>query len=255
MPSWRPLRVPVALLAGLLAAGPGAPSAAAGKLADFEAGAVSGNGSGSGDACLADPLLTELAFRACTEGLFYGGASSWLRMNPEAPESVDMPDFTTRKWGEALIPVVRADSAYHWIESDVHAVEARVEAGYGPFAASYERMEFDEERPDDELTLTRWYGLFRMSFDAVLEVDLGFGSLTIDGDNQTDRFSFTLPVRFHPVPGCGIEFRPAWSDQVDEYDVALLGGYRFVSIKAGYRWLHAPGQSLDGPYAGLAVSF
>jgi hypothetical protein len=141
------------------------------------------------------------------------------------------------------------------VESDINAVDTRFEAGYGPFAASVDRIVFDEDDSGKELTLTRWHGLFRMSFDAGLEVDMGFGALAIDGKNQSDRFSFTLPIRYHPAGGCGIEFRPAWSDQVSEYDLALLAGFKYVSLKAGYRWLRTPGEALDGPYAGLSISF
>ncbi|MFO7535051.1 MAG: hypothetical protein R6X19_05115 [Kiritimatiellia bacterium] len=247
--------IPTALLAGLLAAAAGTLEAAGESNANFEAGPVSVNGADSSGGCLYDPLFSDFARRVYADGLFYGSACSWLRMNPEAAQYLDIPDFTTREWGESLIPVMRFDGAYHWVESDIHAFDMRFEAGYGPFAASVDRIVFDEHDSDKELTLTRWHGLLRMSFDAGVEVDMGFGALTIEGKSENDRFSFTLPIRYRPPGSYGIEFRPAWSEQVSEYDLALLAGYKYIYFKAGYRWLRAPGEALDGPYAGLSISF
>ncbi len=247
-----PSRVGAALLGAAILLLPTGP-ARAGALASFEAGAVSGSGGHGGDWGY-DPFLMDLVARICVEGVFYGGACSWFRTFPDAGDYMDLP-VEPRAYGEALIPIVRVDSSYHWIESDVHAVEIAAELGYGPFAAQFTQTRFEEQEPDDTMILTRWHGLYRMSFGAGVEIDMGFGSLILDGNDQTGRFSFTLPILYHPLPGTGIEFRPAWSENVEEYDLALLAGWNFISLKAGYRWLRSPGRSLNGPYAGLSVHF
>lgn len=255
----RALRLERVLLASLIGTALCLPAARAGSLANFEAGALSGGATSSGgsshggDAC-AGPFL-ELAARIWLEGMVYGGVGSWLRVDPTAADLPGLPAREPREWGEGLLPVVRADTAYQWAGGDVRAVDAAVEAGFGPLAAQFTRRRFEERQPDDEMTLRRWHVLYRMSFGAGVEVDMGLGQLILDREQRTDRFSFTVPLLFHPAPGCGIEFRPAWSEDISEYDLGLLAGWKFVSLRAGYRWLHDPGETLEGPYAGLSAHF
>ena len=57
----------------------------------------------------------------------------------------------------------------------------------------------------------------------------------------------------------GAEFRPSWAEiastSLTDYEVSLRFGGRFVSIRAGYRWLKAGRVSLDGPVLGASVYF
>jgi hypothetical protein len=244
------------LIAAAVALGFGLAPARAGSLASFEAGAhASGGGSGIGDDCLADPLLWELGGRLAFYGLAYGGIASWSRMDPLNADLIDMPGMAPREWGDSLLPVIRADADYQWVEGDIGAVSGRIEGGYGPFAVEFKRTQFDEEDPDDQLILTRWHALYRMSLGGGLEVDLGVGQLTLDGNSLLEETSFTVPLLFHPVPGCGLEFRPAWSDSLTEHSLGLILGTKFGSLTAGYRWLRNETDSLEGPYAGLSFHF
>jgi hypothetical protein len=56
----------------------------------------------------------------------------------------------------------------------------------------------------------------------------------------------------HPHPNFGVEFRPAWSDRVSDYDLGVLITWRYASLKTGYRWVLTPHESLNGPYVGLS---
>ncbi len=146
----RALRLERVLLASLIATALCLPSTRAGSLANFEAGALSsgssfGGSSHGGDDC-AGPFL-ELAARIWLEGMVYGGVGSWVRMDPMTVDMPDLPALEPREWGEGLIPVVRADTAYQWVEGDVRAVDAAVEAGFGPLAAQFTRRRFEERRP------------------------------------------------------------------------------------------------------------
>jgi hypothetical protein len=49
-----------------------------------------------------------------------------------------------------------------------------------------------------------------------------------------------------------LEYRPAWADGVNDYDVALLYTKGAVSFKGGYRWVISPHDSLNGPYLGMS---
>lgn len=231
-------------------------AAQAGSLASFEAGThLSGGGSGDVGDCLADPILWELSGRLAFYGFAYGGIASWSCMDPLNADLIDMPGMAPRDYGDSLLPLVRVDADYQWVEGDVAAVCGRIEGGYGPFAFQYKRTQFDEEEPDDELTLEQWHVLYRMSLGGGFEVDLGIGRLTLEGDSTLEELSFTVPVLFHPVPGCGLEFRPAWSDSLTEHSLGLILGTRFGSLTAGYRWLRNETDSLEGPYAGLSFHF
>jgi hypothetical protein len=201
------------------------------------------------DGCVGEPLST-----LCFITVGYGGVASWVRINPETTDSdiAVMP----REVGEALIPFLRTDVAYERVESNLHAWDYRVEAGYGPLGVEFGQTRFTEEAPQDTMDFYRIHGLYRMSFGSFFEVDAGLGALTIAGNNRETQFSCALPVRVNLMNWAGLEFRPAWTKGVDDYDASLLLGWRYVSLKAGYRWVSAArGAHLDGPHAGLAVRF
>jgi hypothetical protein len=95
------------------------------------------------------------------------------RINAAAPFDADLP---SRQLGEPLIPFVRADIGYQWVDADTGATDVRAEAGYGPLAAHYNFTRYHERTPDDRLDLVRILGLYRMSLGSQVEVDLGLGS-------------------------------------------------------------------------------
>lgn len=182
--------------------------------------------------------------------LLYGGISSWERVDSGGAAE---PGSAHRALGEPLLPFARLDLAYQSVESDVDAMDVRAELGYGPFAAQVDLTRYWEETPSDEMNLLRALAVYRMAFGANVETDLGFGVLTLEGDERTSRFLFSLPVLVHPSPHWGIEFRPAWADRVSDYDLALLLTRGCTSLKLGYRWLDSPRESLDGPYVGVSI--
>jgi len=90
-------------------------------------------------------------------------------------------------------------------------------------------------------------------------MDLSLGSLVVNGDDNNSRMSFTMPLLIHPWKFLSFEFRPAWASVngrvVQDYDLAVLAAWSYVGCRAGYRWVRAGNQSLDGPYTGLTVRF
>ena len=200
-------------------------------------------------------FLFELFEQMFAQGFVYGGNTSWVRVGADLGEAADF-DVKSRELGDVLIPFLRADATYQALRSDVAAFDVAADAGYGPFAVRFDQTRYWEDDPRDTLDLTRVYGLYRMSFGPAVEIDLGLGALTISGDEgSNDRFSFTTPILVHPNRYVGVEFRPAWAANVEDYDLALMAGPGFVSVKAGYRWVRSPHESLDGPYVGISVHF
>ena len=66
-------------------------------------------------------------------------------------------------------------------------------------------------------------------------------------------------MRLYPVPWAGLELRPAWADingnTIADYELGVVLGPGYVSLRAGYRWTLSPGEALQGPYAGLSLHF
>lgn len=179
----------------------------------------------------------------------YGGVCSWERVSGGARMDGEV---APRLPGDALLPFARVDLSAQAVESDIEAEDLRVEGGYGPFGVHGDMTRFRESSPEDDLELTRILALYRMSYGSRVEVDVGLGTLTLDGGSTTTRLACSLPFLICPNARWAVEFRPMWSDRVSDYDLAVLWTRSYVALKAGYRWLDSPGESLDGPYAGLS---
>jgi hypothetical protein len=219
------------------------------------------------DACLSD-LGSDCLSDLCTSGIpgkalgeLFGGIAAGGRLSQERIE----PDSTgaqkdesiVRKSGEALIPFLRVDALHQEIERDVTATDLTVLAGYGPFGVQMRRTVYREEMPDDRLRIAEYHVLYRMSAGRTFEVDLGAGAMVIDGKAENSGFSLTLPLLWHPKDFFGIEFRPLWStineNDIQDYDLSVLLGWRYCSVRAGYRWVRSPNESLDGPQLGASI--
>jgi len=205
------------------------------------------------DSCIVD-IFGYLLVDIAGAGIVVGGATSWERTANSLDYSV-ASEVPARKLGDVLLPFTRLDFAYQDIGHGVEAYDYRAEWGYGPAAIQFNQTRYSEGSPRDNLDLTRIYGLYRMSFGSTVEIDMGFGGLTMHGNDLDSRFSFTLPILFHPNEFVGIELRPAWADNIADYDIALLLSQHFSSLKIGYRWVNSPAISLHGPYAGLSAHF
>ena len=163
-----------------------------------------------------------------------------------------------RKKGDRLLPRARLDVVGELVEHDISAVDLRGEVGYACIAGQvrYTRMWEDGNR--DVLNTTYGHVLFRMAFGSQGEMDLGLGAVNLAGRRSTTAFSVTLPIQVHG-DNIGIEARPAWStpngNVMQDYDVAVVAGLQFIALRAGYRWLLAPHETLKGPYAGVSLSW
>ena len=189
------------------------------------------------------------------------GAISWARASGD-PEYLNDPNnnwIKPRQPGEPLIPMLRADLASMSLESDVEAVDCRVQAGWGPFAVEFNPTFYEEQDPDDKLDLYRIWGLYRMSLGNRIELDLGAGGVILEGNESHTGRSFTTPVLIQPRDWIVVEFRPIWSEingsNLTEYEAGVLLNWKHFSAKAGYHWTHSPERSLDGPFIGFSARF
>ena len=255
-----------------------APSTLAGKLDDFEKDTTrdrktddDSRTTSSDDGDVEEDCLTGFTNELCADAagalcagaagsafiaLKRGGANSLHRI--ETPFELYSGDgIPPRRHGEALIPFFRFDIAYQDVESDVTAMDYQFELGYGWIAFFLRSTVYEEKEPDDELEMLQYYGLYRMSINDQVEVDIGIGGIDLSGNESNNGFSTTIPVRYHPSDHYGFEFRPAWSNikgnSIWDFDLTVLAGWRYASIRAGYRWVHSPNASLNGPEIGISL--
>lgn len=163
--------------------------------------------------------------------------------------------ITPRRSGEPLLPLCRLDTAIRTVPDSITATDLRAEVGYGPYAFHYSQSRYVEEDPLDALIISEYLGMYRMTFTEQLEVDMGYGQLTIDGNRFTRKDVLTFPILYHDIRGWGVEFRPAWASNLRDFDLSANYSPRFGTVKVGYRWVLGNTTSLSGPYAGLALQF
>lgn len=187
-------------------------------------------------------------------GLWYGGVGSLGRIQEDPAEEFLDGEYA-RAAGEPLIPFLRLDADMQRIDPGLDAWNVAAECGYGPIAVWGRMQRFDGDDPDARMDLYEVALLYRLSFGRHVEIDLGGGTVQLDGVADASRGSFLAELRVHPHEWFGLEFRTTLAQELEIYDVALLAGPRFVDFKAGWRWTRSPNESLDGPYAGMAISF
>lgn len=207
-------------------------------------------------ACIFDPV-GDIACYAGGVAFFYGGIVSWERATGNIPQpEIGQLDYSVRMIGEPMIPLLRLDGQWVRTDGSISVLDTRLEAGFGPIAFDIRNAAFQEDGVDGDLTLTRWHLLYRMSFSNTLEVDLGVGGAEVEGETTNDGFSFTSPIRFHPMRHLGFELWPTWSEingeRVDDYEASLLINIGWISIKPGYRFWHFADETLEGPAIGLS---
>jgi hypothetical protein len=248
----------------------------AGELDDFEKDATRRPSSGSSSSssthddadCLEDCASEALgscldsacdvffADEGCGEFLLQpfveAGAQSWRRI---AALKAPIDGVKPRSLGEPMLSFARADISWRDVKGDIDAVDIRAEGGYGNLGVHFATSRYSERSPLDSMSIHQLYGLYRMSFPAKVEVDLGLGVMELRGNARSSKFAGTLPILCHPTEYFGVEFRPAWRDGIADYDLATLLTWRAVSLKAGYRWVQSPNTSLDGPYCGLSARY
>ena len=214
-----------------------------------------------GGASPEDPVAL---FLGASKAISYLVASSFIRVDyyPEGPfQSQVIKDFrlSEREPGEQLIPYFRLDYHYQNIESDVDASDIRLVAGYGGLAFMGRKTFLREDEPFDKLRIDQFYGVLRLSFTDYVELGLGFGEYRLVGKNRNSGFSFTMPVTIQAHKNIAVEFIPAWAsinnNEIGDYDLGVLIGTNYISLKTGFRWIESPNDHLRGPYVGLSIYY
>ncbi len=160
-----------------------------------------------------------------------------------------------RNLGEPLIPFVRLDLNLQPYSADVTATDMRMEAGYGPVALVYSNTAFNEFKSQDDMAISRLFGLYRMSFGPNFEIDFGLGRLYLSGNADSSYSYATIPIMLYPNKRYGIEYRPAWAQNISETDFAIVMNTDYAGLKFGYRESRAGGEVLANGYVGITVRY
>jgi len=145
------------------------------------------------------------------------------------------------------------------VNSDISALDDCLEFGYGPYAFKCRNTRFEEKNPSDNLDLTQYYFLLRMSVTRSREFGIGIGALNMRGNEDNSGFSLTFPIKIYPNQSFGIQFAPAYGwingNSINDNDLALVFTKGYGSFKLGYSSVEANGKDLDGSYIGFALHY
>jgi len=196
-------------------------------------------------------------------------SSSLLADDDLMAEMMESEAYSKHRTGASVLPYVRADYNWQHINTDLDAQDIHLELGYKALAFHGRHTRYTERNPTDHLDINQFYGLLRIAGIALddgyairsWEVDIGAGVAHQRGNDEHSSAAFTVPLKVHPADWLGLEFRPAWYRPQDrtigDYDLSASLGWRYVQLRCGYRWLWLQGEGtlLDGPYAGVSLSF
>jgi len=220
---------------------------------------------------------------------FLGGFWSWLVAAPlqyrhDDPAASISQDEGEEGWvdgrrsiypehvlGQTTAPYVRVDYNWQYIDSGNAAHDGRVELGYKLVAFHGRTTRYTDDAEGLALDVNQYYAVLRYGgcrpdfLPGTFEVGMGLGVCQTIDDEENSSGAVTIPLKYYPVDWCGIEFRPAWyrgtywgaEFTTGDYDISVSLGHRFVQLRGGYRWLwlQGAGHQLNGPYAGVSVSF
>jgi len=192
-------------------------------------------------------------------GVAYGGSNSIDRVSTKKGINNGYKSIKKREYGEFLIPFSRYDGSYQLVNTGIRAQDHSIQLGYSLFGGQFRFTDFTENDSDYSLKFYQLNFFYRMSFGDFFECDLGLGWLNMKGKDSTTGMTFSIPIIFHPHKAFSIEFRPQWAfmpeSVITEMDTSLRMGWRYASIKAGYRYMQTGNQALKGPYLGFTAAF
>ncbi|MFO0872349.1 MAG: hypothetical protein U0575_00070 [Phycisphaerales bacterium] len=246
--------------------------ASAGKLDDFER-ATTGDGGGASrpstppsrtgvtrfawrggaNADLGNDLGGALVQLLLT-GMVEGSRLSLARL--QGPEASSLAGVTSRLAGDADLADGAPDLARQWVDQGITAGDARLEAGYGPFALQGRYTRFREDNPPDTLSMTYVHGMIRVA--PVPAFEFRTGRKHARATSQSG-FSTALAATIRPIGAFDVRFAPTWTSlgqrTVEDYDLSIGFMPKHVGARLGYRWFKAGPEILRGPYVGVSLYY
>ncbi len=185
----------------------------------------------------------------------------------------DLDDLPPRALGAPVLPFFRVDVAYQEVNSDLSALDTRVEVGAGTFYVEarttrykYSSLDYTYSNPynngsDGSFEINQWYAGIRLTLSERLMIGMAGGQMVLEDQFHDRGNSISTPVFYYPTEWFGLEFRPAWAhvrgSLIEDYDLGCVIATRGVSLRFGYRKINTNPLigTLDGPYVGLSFHF
>ena len=198
------------------------------------------------DSCIG--CAFELIFQLAFEALYQGGQYSW-----------DQRLYNGSIIGTPILPTISLDTDYQHVDSDLYSINNRVEIGFGPFGFQYKELRYFEKEPKDQLKIYQFNYLHRMSDGKFIRVDLGLGSLTLEGNEKNTGFSLLAPIYVFLPKRWSLFLRPNWgwihTNTLQDYKLGFLFSQDYYSFQAGYRFVKSGEETLNGPFCGFNLHY
>lgn len=182
------------------------------------------------------------------EILYFGGKYSFYQRR-----------YNENLIGAPILPSFSLDTDYQNVESDIFSINNRIEVGYGPFAFQFKEMRYFERDPNDELKIYQLNYLHRMSDGEYFRIDLGIGTVTIEGNKRNTGLSLITPVYVYLPKKCSLFLRPNWGwingNAIQDYKLGFLLSRKYISAQVGYRFVKSGEETLNGPFVGFNMHY
>ncbi len=180
------------------------------------------------------------------------------KMSVERTQGADaLSSMVPRTIGEPLLPFVRFDTHYQNANGDISGIDLKMELGYSLLGIHLRHTKFREPSPSDELDLSYFHALYRMSLGNHVGFNVGYGRAILKGNYKTSGSSITFPLLFHWSKRLGIEGSYTASNINDNWltdtEISLLVTETFGSLSLGYRSIRGSSNKIQGPFIGGAV--
>ena len=190
-----------------------------------------------------------------------GGINSYEKALHTGEHPIDLPltvePLKPKRLGEKHIPFLRLDAAYGDMTNAITLTDFGVELGYGPISAAYQKSRFMESAPKDKLTWSSTFLNYRASILDHLQIDLGYGKFSLDGNDSTSEMGERFGIGWSQQNGMGFEYEIGTTHgdelKIRDQKVDLLYSFDFISLKAGYRHIKAGDEIIEGPFAGFEI--
>ncbi len=194
------------------------------------------------------------------------GSEAELIETPVVPtETLPLEDLRVSRM---LEPSIRLDFASGELDSTLELKDYGLAVGYQMFSLSFQRSTLVEDYFEDgvayrdNLNIEKLLLNVRMRFGSFFAVEAGAGSYDMDGVFNYSENAIRLGGKWHDPSGFGIEyyFTDTLTNELKmtEDELSLFYGFDNISMKLGYRNLHASrlfDLNYSGTFFGFSASF
>lgn len=193
-------------------------------------------------------------------------ANSWWEMlslfmmsglNLSMPQGSTYGDYhrALKASGSALLPTIKFEGNYQYVVSDINGYDMTGTLGFLMIGADCNIWHLFEKSPTDQLKFISPHVLFRMAPFPFMEIDLALGDKMMIGNNTHQGFEAGFPAYFFfgKYFSWDIKTYVSYIEQKAFWDVSsgLNLRFKYVGLRAGYRMIKIPGDSIHGPQAGM----